>query len=466
MSLFYLGLIAALGFAVALQGRNRSLAEYFLAGKGTGPVVLALSLGITTLGAIGAILLINPDIHSQGPALLALAVLSSLLVLLGTLVGRKYDVARVMTTSGIVGQRFGRLPGTLVAGVFALLIVIVRLPMVLLGGSWVLSELSGWEPLTTAMLILVVAGLYTTAGGFPSVQITQAMQGIVVVLAALGLLGLSLTGQTLVVDLPFGSGPELTFVPFVLLVLSLVIVGIWYFWTDQSVVQQVCSARTPVERRRGVLMALAFVSITALLGLNIAGAGAPPESLPSVSQLPGMAASLLVLSLTLAVVAGMLQSAAAMITIDIVRPYASRSTELSLVLVARLSTTGVAVIVLLLVSALGPATPASLARFLEAHLVVAPPTAALFLGVLFLRRVSAAGAAAAMLAGIVLGIGFLWLPPSWNLPAVTFAVVSFGVSLAMLLGFSYLSRAPGHEEGHEVAGAPVDHRQPDVVATR
>lgn len=464
--LIYLALVTAVGLVVALQARDRGLLEYFLAGRGTGSIVLALSLGVTTLGGIGLVLLISPDIHSQGHALIALAVLLALLVILGTVVAPRYLAARVMTTPDLVARRFGRGAGLSLGVVYVLLIVLVRLPMILLGGSWVLSKLSGWEPLTTAMLILVIAGLYTTAGGFPSVVFTQALQGAAVVLSVIVLLVLSLAGQPLVVDLSIVQGSGLPLLSVALFAASLAIVAVWYFWADHFVVQRVLSARGQADARRGVLLSAALVSAVALLGHNVIGVGTILDGPPPVYPFASMMGSVLVLSLTLPAVSGMLQSAAAMIALDVVRPFQRSATDLSLVLVGRLSTTGVAVVVLLLVSALGPLNPDGLLRFLDAHLAVAPPTAALIAGVLFFRRMTPRGAVAAMLVGAVLGLAFMGLPPEWNLPAMTFAIISFAISMSALFVFSFLSIGPAQRPGRAAVDEGVESRSADAVVSR
>jgi solute:Na+ symporter, SSS family len=464
--LLYLALVTAVGLVVALQGRERGVLEYFLAGRGIGSIVLALSLGVTTLGAVGLVLLISPEIHSQGPALLALAVLLSLLVILGTVVAPRYLAARVMTTPDLIAQRFGRGAGFSLGVVHVLLIVLVRLPMILLGGSWVLSKLSGWEPLTTAMLILVIAGLYTTAGGFPSVVFTQALQGVAVILSVLVLLVLSLAGQPLVIDLSAVKVSGLSPLSVAFFAISLAIVALWHFWADQFVVQRVLSARGPDDARRGVLLSVALVSAVALLGLSIIGAGTILDGPPPVYPFAAMMGSVLVLSLTLPAVAGLLQSAAAMITLDVVRPFQRTATDLSLVLVGRLSTTGVAVVVLLLVSALGPLNPDGLLRFLDAHLAVAPPTAALFVGVLFVRRMTPRAGVAALFVGAVLGLAFMGLPPEWNLPAMTFAVISFALSMTALLVFSFLAIGPAPKPVHAPLDEGVESGHADAVVSR
>jgi len=468
--LLYLALVTAVGLVMPLQARDRGLLEYFLAGRGIGPIVLALSLGVTTLGAIGLVLLISQDIHSQGPALLVLAVVISLLVILGTVVAPRYLAARVMTTPDLVAQRFGRGTGFSLGVGYVLLIVLVRLPMILLGGSYVLSALSGWEPLTTAMLILVVAGLYTTAGGFPSVVFTQAMHGGAVALSVLALLVISLAGQPLVVDLPVAGASGLPPVTVALFVTSMAIVALWYFWADQFVAQRVLSARSTIDARRGVLLAVAFVSVVALLGVNITGAGTVLDGSPPAHPISSLIGAVLILSLTVSAVSGLLQSAAAVLTLDIVRPLQKAATELSLVLVGRLSTTGVAVVVLLLVSALGPLSPEDLLRFLDAHLAVAPPAAAIFIGVLFVRRMTAQGAMAALFVGAVLGVAFMGLPAEWTLPAQTFTVVSFALSMTVLLLVSYLSHDPARERARaragESVGEAVESGHADAVASR
>jgi SSS family solute:Na+ symporter len=466
VSLLYIALVTAVGFAIALQARDRGVLEYFLAGRTIGSIVLALSIGVTTLGAIGVVLLINPDIHSQGSALLALAVLFLLLIILGTVVAPKYRAVPVLTAPGLVARRFGRGAGAAIGAAFVLLIVAVRLPMVLLGGSWVVSRLSGWEPLTTAMLILVLAGLYTTAGGFPSVILTQAVQGVVVIVSVFGLLVLGLVGQPLVVDHPLAQVSTQPPGSVALLVLSLAVIALWYFWSDQVNIQRVLSASDNIESRRGVLLSVAFTAVIALLGLNIIGAGTVLDGPPPVHPLSAMVGSVLVLSLTLSTAAGMLQSAASMVTLDLVRPFRKSATELSLVLVGRLSTTGVAVVVLLLVSALGPLNPSQLAGFMDAHVVVAPPAAALFIGVLFFRRMTRQGAVAALLSGAVMALAFIALPRQWNLPAASFSILSFLASLCAMLIVSFRSTAAERSGTRVPAEVEVESGHPGPVATR
>jgi SSS family solute:Na+ symporter len=466
-SLLYLGLVTAVGFVVALQSRDRGLFEYFLAGRTTGPMVLGLSVGVTTLGAIGVVLLVNPDIHSQGSALLALAVLLLLLVILAAVVAPKYLVARAMTTPGLIAQRFGRSAGTPVAVAFVLLAAFARLPLVLLGGSWAVSELSGWEPLTTAMLILVLAGLYTTAGGFPSVLVTQAMQGVFAILSVLALLGLSLAGESLVVQPPSVPGAPMTVGSHVVHVLALGVVAVWYCWADQVTLQRVLSARSRDDARRGILVCIAFTAVVALLGLSMIGAGTVPEGETGGQPVVAMVASVLVLSLTFSTAAGMLQSTSAMLTLDIVRPFRRSPNETSLVLAGRLSTTATAVVVLLFLSALGPLRPGDLARFLDAHLAVASPAAAVYVGALFVRRASPQGVIAATLAGGVVGLAYLTLPREWNMPAATFPLLSFAVTMGVLVGVSYASLTPPAGGRSQIEDrADVKEAQAGPVVTR
>lgn len=466
VSLLYLALVTAVGLVVALQPRERGLSEYFIAGRGTGSIALALSIGVTTLGAVGIALLINPDLRGQVPALIALSVLLALLIVLGVVVGPRYLASRVMTAPELIARRFGRLAGSALGIVSVLLIALIRLPMILLGGGWALSQLTGWEPLTTAMLILVVAGLYATAGGLPSVVITQAMQGATVILSVIVLLTLSLVDEPLVIGLSVAGAAPLPPVSVAMMVISLAIVSLWYFWADHFVVQRVLSVRSHEDARRGVLLASAFIAVVALLGLSIIGIGTLTDESHRPGTLPLMMGSLLVLSLTVANVAGMLQSAAAMIALDIVRPVRKTARDNSVVLAGRLSTTGVAVVVLLLVSALGPLDPNGLLRFLDAHLAVAPPAAALFIGALFVRRTTAQGALAAMFVGVVLGLAFMGLPPAWNLPGMTFAVVSFLLSLTALFAVSYLSTDRVRAEAREPVSPDVASGHADAVVSR
>jgi Na+/proline symporter len=211
-----------------------------------------------------------------------------------------------------------------------------------------------------------------------------------------------------------------------------------------------------------MLLATAYVSIIALLGVSIIGEGVIIEEPFSASTLPAMAGALLVLSLILSSVAGMLQSAAAIIAVDIVRPFRRSATDLSLVLVGRLATTGMAVVVLLFLSALGPLAPAEMVQFMNVHIAVAPSLAALIVGVLFVRRMTARAAVVSMLAGAGLGLAYIGLPGGLS-PAV-FALVSFAVSLAALIGVSYLQVGQARQD--ERAPAEIHPGGADVTVLR
>jgi len=110
---------------------------------------------------------------------------------------------------------------------------------------------------------------------------------------------------------------------------------------------------------------------------------------------------------TMASVASTLNSASALITMDIIRRTAPSLSDPQVVRIGRLSTAGLLVVALLWAPQLESFR--SLWQYLQAMLAYAvPPVVALFLGGLFWRGANAAGAAATLLGGTACGIALFF----------------------------------------------------------
>jgi solute:Na+ symporter, SSS family len=106
---------------------------------------------------------------------------------------------------------------------------------------------------------------------------------------------------------------------------------------------------------------------------------------------------------TMASVASTLNSASALITMDIIRRTVPSLSDLQVVRIGRLCTAGLLLVALLWAPQLESFR--SLWQYLQAMLAYAvPPVVALFLGGLFWRRANAAGAATTLLVGTACGI--------------------------------------------------------------
>ncbi|MBV8974097.1 MAG: hypothetical protein JOY74_03165, partial [Sinobacteraceae bacterium] len=205
-------------------------------------------------------------------------------------------------------------------------------------------------------------------------------------------------------------------VPWPGLLFGIPVLGFYYWCTNQFIVQRVLSARTLEHGRAGALFAGALkLPVLFLMVLPGTCALLLFPHLPRADLVyPALMFGLLPTGLlgvvaasfaaaTMASVASTLNSASALITMDIIRRTAPSLSDLHVVRIGRLCTAGLLVVALLWAPQLESFR--SLWQYLQAMLAYAvPPVVALFLGGLFWRGANAAGAFASLLVGTACGI--------------------------------------------------------------
>ena len=142
--------------------------------------------------------------------------------------------------------------------------VITKASVTIFAGALVFNQFLGVDFWTGAIILVVVTGVYTIFGGLHAVMYTEAIQAIVLLLGSLVLLifGLKEVGgwDILVASLPKEklnmfpplNDPEY---PWLGILIASPIVGLWYWCTDQHIVQRCLAARNEKEARRGTIFA-------------------------------------------------------------------------------------------------------------------------------------------------------------------------------------------------------------------
>src|SRR5881392_3486980 len=130
--------------------------------------------------------------------------------------------------------------------------VLTKISVTLYAGGVVIRAVTGWDFYTAAIVLIVVTGLYTIFGGLRAVVYTEVLQAIVLILgsATLMIIGLKHVGgfAALEAKVPAGffsmwkpvSDPNF---PWTGIIFGAPILGIWYWCTDQHIVQRVLAAR-------------------------------------------------------------------------------------------------------------------------------------------------------------------------------------------------------------------------------
>ena len=142
--------------------------------------------------------------------------------------------------------------------------VLTKISVTIAAGGIVFEALMGIDFWTGATIVVLATGVYTLFGGLKAVLYTDAMQMFVLLLGAVvvTVLGLKAVGGW--DQLVSTVGPERFDLwqpsshpdfPWTGILFGAPILGIWYWCTDQFIVQRVLAAKTPTDARKGTLFA-------------------------------------------------------------------------------------------------------------------------------------------------------------------------------------------------------------------
>jgi SSS family solute:Na+ symporter len=264
--------------------------------------------------------------------------------------------------------------------------VLTKISVTIAAGGVVFEALMGVDFWTGALVVVVATGLYTVIGGLRAVLYTDLLQtfvliggSVVVTLSGLRALG----GWDAMVA---GAGPGLLDMwkpatdpdfPWTGIAFGAPILGIWYWCTDQFIVQRTLAARNLTEARRGTIFAgflkllpvFLFV-IPGIIAAQLAAQGRlaldrPDQALPALvaALLPAGFRGLVVAGLLAALMSslsGVFNSCSTLVTWDVYRKLHPGASERRLVWVGQI-TTGV------LRAPLDPADEAHLGPALPVH---------------------------------------------------------------------------------------------------
>ena len=437
----YLVGITAVGIFSARRSTESS-ENYFLAARSLRWPTIGLALFATNISTVHLIGLASSG-FSTGMVVGNFEWLAATcLVLLGLVFAPFYFRSRVATLPEFLERRFSGGSRTMLAimGVFGALFV--HIGVSLYAGGVVVDELlhprtPGVDRASIVWSILIVSGLtvlYTVLGGLRAVVVTEAIQTVLLLLGAAAVTlacfaalndSAATAGQGLVAYLQTRTRPDqLSAVhasgdyAWYAMLLGYPVLGIWYWCSDQTIVQRVLGAATARDAQIGPLFA-GFLKILPPLLMVLPGVfayvlfrdliEANPDSTLVVLILellpPGVRGLVLagLLAALMSTVAGALNSTSTLVSIDIVKRLWPATADRRLVRIGQATT--VAVMVLAVAwSTQGDRFGGIFAGINQMIAVLAPPISAVFLlGVLW-RRGTAQASLATLVAGFALGI--------------------------------------------------------------
>lgn len=484
MSALDIAVIAAyfvliIGIGLSFARRERSSTGYFLADRNLGWFAIGASLFATNISSEHFIGLAGSG-ASSGLAVGHFEWLAVFMVLtLGWVFTPFYLRSAVFTMPEFLERRYGPACRWYLTGVSVLAYVFTKISVSLYAGALLLETLLGWDFYTSAIVMVIATGVYTIAGGLAAVIYTEVVQAVVLLTGAVVLtwLGLREVGGWNVLQsrVPADffsmmrpvSHPDF---PWTGIFFGAPIVGLWYWCTDQAMVQRVLGARSEAEARTGTMLA-GLLKITPVfllvlpgviakaLYVDVTGDNAYP--LMVMRLLPPGLTGLMVAALMAALMSSLsatFNSSSTLITFDVYRTLRPQATDAELVRVGRLATILMVVLGILWVPFIRTLSSQVFVYLQSVSAYISPPITAVFLFGVFWPRATRQGAIAALVVGAVLGAARFWLEVIRTSPFVAgspalhafvsinflhFAVVLFVVSCVLLIVVSLVTPAPG-----------------------
>jgi solute:Na+ symporter, SSS family len=499
------------GIGVYFARKGRSSVEYFLAGRNVGWFAIGASLFVSNISTEHFIGLAGSGATS-GLAVGHFEWLACLILLiLGWVFVPFYLRSNVFTMPEFLERRFNRASSVYLASISILAYIFTKISVHLYAAAIVLERVVGWDPLTAAVALVVATGIYTIIGGLSAVIYTELMQTLVLLAGAviLTIIGLSevggFSGLRAAVPADYfsmikpASHPEF---PWTGIFLGAPILGIWYWCTDQVIVQRVLSAKDEGHAKAGTIFAgflkilpvfvlvlpglIAYALYPQLFTTNASGTVTNGDiAYPTliVNLLPSGLVGLMVAALLAALMGGMasvFNSASTLVTLDFYKRIRPTASESQLVFVGRVAT-GVLVVLGLLWVPFIKLLSSQLYIYLQSvQAYISPPIAACFILGIVSTRLNGAGAISALLTGFVLGtLRFVlevfdksshfqggavrWL---LDMNFLHYAILMFVICSAVLIAASLLTPAPDRRKLAGLTFATVDEKIDTVGVTR
>ncbi|MCW5969912.1 MAG: sodium:solute symporter [Blastocatellales bacterium] len=480
----YFLIVFGIGWYFARRERNST--EYFLAGRDVAWWAIGASLFSSNIGSEHFIGLAGSG-AATGMAAGHFEWLASIIVLmLGWVFVPFYLRSNVYTMPEFLERRYSGACRTYLASISLVAYVFTKIAVAIFAGAIVLKTVLGWGMWQSSIALVIATGVYTVAGGLAAVIYTEVIQTVILVAGALALafIGLGEVGgwEGLRAQAPADffhmmKPPSDGNFPWTGIFFGAPILGIWYWCTDQVIVQRVLAAKDLGHARAGTVLA-GFLKILPVFMLIVPGMTARalfPEEMEadSNSAFPVMVVRLMPPGLQGVLIAAMLaalmsslasvfNSSSTIFTMDFYRKFKPAASERELVFTGRLATVIMVALGLAWIPFMGRISSQLWIYLQSVQAYISPPIAAVFLFGVFWRRINAVGAMASLITGFLLGAarfilevayagarpeGFLGWYVGMNF--LHFAVLMFAVCVAVLVGASLATPAP---EARKVGG--------------
>ena len=537
----YFSILLGVAWWVVKKGKD-SAADYFLAGRNLGWWVIGASIFASNIGSEHVVGLAGAGATS-GVALAHYELHAWCLLVLAWVFVPFYMRSLVFTMPEFLERRFSPASRYVLSVVSIITFIVSKIAVGIFAGGVVfatlLPELHITIGATTidsfwigSVLVIALTGLYTALGGMRAVAYNDAVQTFVLILgsASLTVYGLIKLGGWH--ELRYWCGSDMFdlwkplippgvqgtwapvlqtdavgnvvkeawyfngYFPWLGMLFCAPIIGLWYWCTDQYIVQRALGAPNQAVARRGAIFAsflklspVYLFIIPGLICYALAKSGKVPalgaiigpdgKVVPAAAQgaFPMMVQYLLppglrglvvagLLSALMGSLAGVFNACSTLFTVDLYEKWKPGASQHQIVRVGRMATTAMVLVALAWIPVIKGAS--GLYTYLQAvQGYLAPPIFVVFFFGVFFKRLNAKGALWAMVVGFALGIfrmlvdtpvslglgglqngypqgSFLWIIN--NIYFQYFSVLIMIVSAVVMVVVSHLTTEPDYQK--------------------
>lgn len=460
-----------------IRRKSKTTEDYFLAGRNVGWFVIGASIFASNIGSEHVVGLAGTGAESGMP-MAHYELHAWIVLLLGWVFLPFYMRSGAFTMPEFLEKRYDSRSRWFLSLFSIAGYVLTKVSVTIYAGGIVVSSLVGEQLISSgfgqffinlfglsasndpafwlsSFIIVLVTGLYTILGGLRAVVYTEAFQTIVLLLGSMviTIMGLNAVGGWDELKATAGSShfnmwrpssdPDF---PWTGMLIGGTIVGIWYWCTDQYIVQRTLAAHDIKIGRRGAIFG-AYLKLTPIFIFLIPGIIAfalrkkgmlsyerSDEVFPALVQyllpagLKGLVAGGLMAAL-MSSLASVFNSASTLFTVDIFKKLNPGTPEYKLVRTGRIATGVIVVLGMLWIPIMQEIGGGVLYQYLQnIQAYIAPPITAVFLLGILWKRINAQGAIATLFFGLVAGtlrIVLELMSDRLTGPLKTYATVNF-----------------------------------------
>jgi len=428
----YFALLIGVAWWVVSQ-KNKNTEDYFLAGRNAGWFVIGASIFASNIGSEHVVGLAGTGFASGAP-MAHYELHAWIVLLLGWLFLPFYIRSGAFTMPEFLEKRFDSRSRWFLSVFSLFAYVLTKVSVTIYAGGIVVSELLAIPFWYGAIGIVLFTGAYTIVGGMKAVIYTETLQTVVLILGSVIItyLGLQEVGGwselkdtvTQVSPDHFNmwrpmSDPDF---PWHGLLFGGSIVGIWYWCTDQYIVQRTLAANNIKIGRRGAIFG-AYLKLLPILIFLVPGiiAFALTIQNPEIyfvdkadRAFPMLVKTLLPLGLKGLVAGGLMaalmsslasvfNSCSTIFTIDIYKKLRPKKSENELINIGKIATGIIVVLGIIWIPIMEKIGGGVMYQYLQnVQSYIAPPVTAVFLLGILWKRVNSTAAITTLFFGLIL----------------------------------------------------------------